>query len=72
MKDGLKSKQFIAGSCYSYILSSSGEALIIDPHISLLDEYSEYLNARNLNLKYINEYKMKKRNMFFRGRLYIL
>jgi glyoxylase-like metal-dependent hydrolase (beta-lactamase superfamily II)/rhodanese-related sulfurtransferase len=53
MKDGLMLKQFIAGSCYSYILSSSGEALIIDPHISLLDEYSEYLSARHLKLKYI-------------------
>ena len=32
-------KQFIAGSCYSYILSSKNETLIIDSHISLLDEY---------------------------------
>ncbi|MCX5678576.1 MAG: MBL fold metallo-hydrolase [Candidatus Omnitrophica bacterium] len=46
-------KQFIAGSCYSYILSSQGEALIIDAHISLGDEYREYLNKNTLQLKYI-------------------
>ncbi|UCC95971.1 MAG: MBL fold metallo-hydrolase [Candidatus Omnitrophota bacterium] len=47
------SKQFIAGSCYSYILSSQEEALIIDPHISLLDEYVKYLGKAKLKLKYI-------------------
>lgn len=46
-------KQFIAGSCYSYILSSKEEALAIDPHISLLDEYSEYLKKNRLILKFI-------------------
>jgi len=46
-------KQFIAGSCYSYILSSKQEALVIDPHISLLDEYSEYLKRKRLTLKFI-------------------
>ncbi|MDD5108178.1 MAG: MBL fold metallo-hydrolase [Candidatus Omnitrophica bacterium] len=46
-------KQFIAGSCYSYILSSNEEALVIDPHISLLDEYSEYLKKNRLMLKLI-------------------
>lgn len=46
-------KQFIAGSCYSYILGSQGEALVIDPHISLLDEYNEYLKKNNLTLKFI-------------------
>ncbi|MDD5085791.1 MAG: MBL fold metallo-hydrolase [Candidatus Omnitrophica bacterium] len=48
-----KLKQFIAGSCYSYILSSRSESLIIDPHISLLDEYAEYLRRNKLALKYI-------------------
>ncbi|MDD5432067.1 MAG: rhodanese-like domain-containing protein [Candidatus Omnitrophica bacterium] len=52
MKD-IKMKQFSAGSCYSYILHSKGEALIIDPHISLLDEYKAYLEKNTLNLKYI-------------------
>ena len=46
-------KQFIAGSCYPYVLSSKNEAIIIDPHISLLDEYSEYMKKNNLTLKFI-------------------
>ena len=46
-------KQFIAGSCYSYILDSKGEALIIDPHISLADDYRAYLKKKNLTLKFI-------------------
>lgn len=46
-------KQFIAGSCYSYILSSQGQALVIDPHISLLNEYAAYLKKNNLALKFI-------------------
>ena len=46
-------KQFIAGSCYSYILSSASEALIIDPHISLPQEYKKYLTKNKLTLKFI-------------------
>ena len=46
-------KQFIAGSCYSYVLSSNNEALVIDPHISLVEEYKKYLTKNNLALKYI-------------------
>ncbi len=46
-------KQFAAGSCYSYVLSSDKEALIIDPHISLLEEYSGYLVKKGLSLKFI-------------------
>ena len=46
-------KQFIAGSCYSYILSSENDALIIDPHISLTDEYRKYLTKNKLILKFI-------------------
>lgn len=46
-------KQFIAGSCYSYILSSQAEALIIDPHISLRQEYQKYLTRNHLALKFI-------------------
>lgn len=48
-----RARQFIAGSCYSYILSSDGEALIIDPHISLRGEYVNYLKKNNLQLKHI-------------------
>lgn len=46
-------KQFIAGSCYSYIVSSRGSAVVIDPHISLGNEYREYLNKNKLRLSYI-------------------
>ncbi|MGB2599965.1 MAG: MBL fold metallo-hydrolase [Candidatus Omnitrophota bacterium] len=46
-------KQFSAGSCYSYILSSQSEALIIDPHISLPSEYNKYIEKKGLKLKYI-------------------
>ena len=46
-------KQFAAGSCYSYIISSDGNCLIIDPHISLIEEYKKYLTKNNLTLKFI-------------------
>jgi glyoxylase-like metal-dependent hydrolase (beta-lactamase superfamily II) len=46
-------RQFVAGSCYSYIVSLKDEALIIDPHISLLDEYGKYLTNKKLTLKLI-------------------
>ena len=46
-------KQFAAGSCYSYVIGSETEAFIIDPHISLLDEYAKFLDKNNLALKYI-------------------
>jgi len=46
-------KQFVAGSCYSYILSSNNEALVIDPHISLVETYKKYLTKNNFTLKYI-------------------
>ncbi|MBF0385463.1 MAG: MBL fold metallo-hydrolase [Candidatus Omnitrophica bacterium] len=51
--ENFKFKQFAAGSCFSYILSSDTEALIIDPHISLLEEYAGYLTKGNLILKFI-------------------
>lgn len=46
-------KQFVAGSCYSYIMSSKNDSLIIDPHISLVDEYKKYLTKNKLTLKFI-------------------
>ncbi|MBI4846151.1 MAG: MBL fold metallo-hydrolase [Candidatus Omnitrophica bacterium] len=46
-------KQFIASSCYSYIIASQKEALVIDPHISLSDEYNEYLKRNKFTLKFI-------------------
>jgi len=53
MSRGLTVKQFIAGSCNSYILSSQAEALIIDPHISLRREYKNFLSSHHLVLKFI-------------------
>lgn len=49
----METKQFMAGSCYSYILSSGGEALIVDPHISIEEDYINYLTKRRLILKFI-------------------
>ncbi|MBP7216296.1 MAG: MBL fold metallo-hydrolase [Candidatus Omnitrophica bacterium] len=46
-------KQFSAGSCFSYIIGSQKEALIVDPHISLFEEYSDFLKRNNLKLKFI-------------------
>ncbi len=46
-------KQFAAGSCYSYIVSSDGEAAVVDPHISLFDEYASYLKKHSLTLRAI-------------------
>ena len=53
MSKQLTFKQFIAGSCYSYILSARHEALIIDPHISLKEEYKKYLSKNYLSLKFV-------------------
>lgn len=53
MAKGLSLKQFAAGSCYSYVLDSDSQALIIDPHISLLEEYSRYLEKKRLSLKFV-------------------
>ena len=53
MSKDIRSKQFTAGNCYSYILSSQGEALVIDPHVSLNKEYAMYLKKNRLRLKYI-------------------
>lgn len=53
MSRQITSKQFKASSCYSYILSSGANALIIDPHISLFDEYARYLKNKNLTLERI-------------------
>ncbi len=46
-------RRFMAGSCYSYVLSSGREAMIIDPHISLQEEYAGYLKRKGLSLKFI-------------------
>jgi len=52
MKNNLNVKQFFAGSCHSYVVSADGEALVIDPHISLKNVYQAYLVKNNLKLKW--------------------
>jgi len=49
----IKVKQFIAGSCLSYVLEAEQEALIIDPHISLKNDYVNFIRKRKLKLKFI-------------------
>lgn len=41
---------FSAGNCYSYLLSDSGEALLVDPHITLVEKYVQTLKKKNLSL----------------------
>jgi glyoxylase-like metal-dependent hydrolase (beta-lactamase superfamily II)/rhodanese-related sulfurtransferase len=41
---------FIAGNCYSYLISENGQALIVDPHISLVEKYSQKLVSNGLSL----------------------
>jgi glyoxylase-like metal-dependent hydrolase (beta-lactamase superfamily II) len=41
---------FVAGNCYSYIISDNGQALIVDPHISLAKIYSKKLLSKGLSL----------------------
>ncbi|MEI8348992.1 MAG: MBL fold metallo-hydrolase [Candidatus Omnitrophota bacterium] len=53
MKHSFGVKQFSSGSCYSYIISSENQALIIDPHISLFTEYSGYLKKNKLQPVYV-------------------
>ena len=41
---------FKAGSCYSYLISDAQQAIIVDPHISLVREYSKKLTKKGLLL----------------------
>lgn len=41
---------FTAGYCYSYLITDSNEALIVDPHITLIDEYAKTLENKGLKL----------------------
>ncbi|HPQ81869.1 MAG TPA: MBL fold metallo-hydrolase, partial [bacterium] len=53
MGSDFRIKRFAAGSCCSYVLSSGGEAIVVDPHISLLEEYEVYLGRKKLSLNAI-------------------
>jgi glyoxylase-like metal-dependent hydrolase (beta-lactamase superfamily II)/rhodanese-related sulfurtransferase len=41
---------FTAGSCYSYFITDSQQAILVDPHISLVEEYSKKLTKKGLSL----------------------
>lgn len=41
---------FTAGNCYSYFITDSQRAILVDPHISLVEEYSKKLIKKGLSL----------------------
>lgn len=48
MAEKISVKQFSAGSCFSYVLYSGNDAIIVDPHISLLDAYASFVAKNQL------------------------
>lgn len=53
MRKKFSVKQFVAGNCYSYILSSGSECIIVDPHITMMARYEEYIDKQRLRVKYV-------------------
>jgi glyoxylase-like metal-dependent hydrolase (beta-lactamase superfamily II)/rhodanese-related sulfurtransferase len=41
---------FVAGNCYSYFIIDSKQAILVDPHISLVEQYSKKLTKKGLSL----------------------
>jgi glyoxylase-like metal-dependent hydrolase (beta-lactamase superfamily II)/rhodanese-related sulfurtransferase len=41
---------FTAGNCYSYFITDGRQAILVDPHISLVEEYSKKLVKKRLSL----------------------
>jgi glyoxylase-like metal-dependent hydrolase (beta-lactamase superfamily II)/rhodanese-related sulfurtransferase len=41
---------FVAGNCYSYFITDSEQAILVDPHISLVEKYGRRLNKKRLSL----------------------
>ena len=41
---------FTAGNCYSYFITDTQQAILVDPHISLVKEYSKKLIKKGLSL----------------------
>ncbi len=50
MADKYRVTTFTAGNCYSYMVSDSGQAVIIDPHLTLADKYDKALRRRGTKL----------------------
>ena len=46
-------KQFKAGFCFSYVLASDGQAVLIDPHITMVRTYRDHLAKKGLALQAI-------------------
>ena len=51
MKKAFSVKQIQAGYCLSYILESDSEAVLIDPHITKIEQYRNHLAKNALKLK---------------------
>jgi glyoxylase-like metal-dependent hydrolase (beta-lactamase superfamily II) len=41
---------FTAGNCYSYFITDNQQAILVDPHISLVEKYSKKLIKKRLSL----------------------
>jgi len=41
---------FSAGNCYSYLITDNRQAILVDPHISLVEKYSKKLIKKGLSL----------------------
>jgi len=51
MENVFSVKRFQAGYCLSYFLESDSEAILVDPHITKVQEYRDHLSKRKLELK---------------------
>lgn len=50
MKSGFSVQQIASGPCFSYLLESEGQALLIDPHITKPAVYRDWLQKNRLRL----------------------
>ena len=50
MKNKYSVISFVEGNCYSYLITDSQQALMVDPNISLVEKYAQKLTAKNLSL----------------------
>ncbi len=41
---------FTTGNCYSYFITDSKQVILVDPHISLVEEYSKKLIKKGFSL----------------------